>query len=205
MNLPVHLRSLASGISPLIGGLILVKGLKRPNNLTLFSIGFWETIGVVVLPIILFFVVGSFNIGEPNYAIVLAILVAIVYAVFEEYGWRGYLQSELTEISAIYKYLIVSVLWFAWHLDFGLDRSHLLSYLFVLIGSMGIGYVADKSKSLLLPSLFHMFFNVLFSNTLVGVTFLQKAIILLISAISVISVMRWSLRKIRMARSMKEK
>lgn len=198
-SLPVHLQSLASGVSPLIGGLVLVKIFKRPNNLTFFSIGIWETILVVTLPVLLFFVMGSINLGEPNYALALSILVAIIYAVFEEYGWRGYLQSELIEISAIYRYLIVSILWFLWHLDFGLDTQHLLSYFFVLVGSIGIGFVADRSKSLILPSLFHMFFNVLFTNSLVGVSFSQKAIILSISVISVVFVMWWSLRKRRLA------
>jgi membrane protease YdiL (CAAX protease family) len=189
ISLNTHLQSLLSGISPLIGGLILVKTLKRPNNLTLFSIGFWKTIFVVTLPILLFFIIGSFNLGKPNYAIALSIVVSILYAIFEEYGWRGYLQSELSEVSAIYKYIIISVLWYFWHLDFGLDLQHLLSYFFVLMGSVGIGYVADKSKSLILPSLFHMFFNILFTNSLVGISFSQKVILLSVCTISVVFVM----------------
>ena len=189
INLNPHLQSLLSGISPLIGGLVLVKIFNRPNNLTLFSVGFWNTIFVITLPILLFFVIGSFNIGKPNYTIALAIMVAILYAIFEEYGWRGYLQSELNTVSGIFKYIIISVLWYFWHLNLGLDLQHLLSYFFVLMGSIGIGYVADKSKSLILPSLFHMFFNILFTNSLIGISFSQKIIILSVCAISIVFVM----------------
>lgn len=197
INLNPHLQSLLSGISPLIGGLVLVKIFKRPNKLTLFSIGFWKTMFVVALPILLFFVIGSFNLGKPNYAIALAIIVSILYAIFEEYGWRGYLQSELNEISAIYKYIIISVLWYLWHLDFGLDLQHLLSYFFVFMGSVGIGYVADKSKSLILPSLFHMFFNILFTNSLIGISFSQRVILLSACTISVVFVMWLRLKNIK--------
>lgn len=188
-NLHPHIQSLLSGISPLIGGLVLVKIFKRPNNLSVFSIGFWETIFVVALPILLFFTIGSFNLGKANFTIGLTIVVSILYAIFEEYGWRGYLQSELSKISAIFKYIIISILWYFWHLDFGLDLQHLLSYFFVLMGSVGIGYVADKSKSLILPSLFHMFFNILFTNSLDGISFSQRVILLSISAVAVIFIM----------------
>ncbi len=194
IHLNTHLQSLLSGISPLIGGLILVKIFKRPNHLTLFSLGYWKTLFVVTLPIFLFFIIGSYNLGKPNYTIALAIMVAILYAIFEEYGWRGYLQSELSKARPMIKYFIVSILWYFWHLDVGLDFQHLLSYFYVLMGSVGIGYVADKSKSLILPSLFHMFFNVLFTNSLIGVTFLQKVIILSVCAISVILAMRLVLK-----------
>lgn len=203
-NLDIHLQSLASGVGPLIGGLVLVKLFKRPNNLTLFSIGIWETIIVIALPILLFFAIGSFNLEKPNYSIALAIVIAILYAIFEEYGWRGYLQSELSGVSAVYKYLIISVLWYFWHLDFGLDLQHLLSYFFILVGSIGIGYVADKSKSLILPSLFHMFFNVLFTNSLVDVSFSQRVVILSISSVAVVLIMWWTLRKKRTKKTVEE-
>lgn len=196
-NLNIHGQSLLSGVSPLIGGLILVKIFNRPNHLTLFSIGYWSTIIVILIPLLLFFIIGSIKLGKPNYSLAFAIIISILYAIFEEYGWRGYLQSELSKISAIYKYLIISVLWYFWHLDFGLDLQHLFSYFFVLMGSIGIGYVADKSKSLILPSLFHMFFNVLFTNSLRGISFSQKVMILSVSIIAVILVMRWSLKKNR--------
>lgn len=195
--LNTNLQSLLSGISPLIGGLVLVIIFKRPNHLTLFSIGFWKTIFVLILPILLFFIIGSFNLGKPNYSIALAISVSILYAVFEEYGWRGYLQSELSKARAIYKYIIISVLWYFWHLDFGFDLQHLLSYFFVLMGSVGIGYVADKSKSLILPSLFHMFFNILLTNSLVGISFSQKIIILSICTVSVVFIMWLRLKNIK--------
>lgn len=189
-----HIQGLLSGISPLIGGLVLVKLFRRPNDLKIFSIGIWKTVFVLVLPVFLFFIVGTINTGKLNYSIALLISTSILYAIFEEYGWRGYLQSELKGIKRIYKYLIISVLWYFWHLDFGLDTQHLLSYFFVLMGSIGIGFVADKSKSLILPSLFHMFFNVFFVSSLGGITTLQRAVILSFCIVTVIFIM-WRHKK----------
>lgn len=47
-----------------------------------------------------------------------------------------------------------------------------------MAGSIGIGYVADKSKSLVLPALFHAFFNILLSNNLDSISMLSKILII---------------------------
>ncbi len=121
------------------------------------------------------------------------ISVSILYGFFEEFGWRGYLQSELSEIKPIYKYLIISLLWYPWHFDFGLDMPHLYSYIFILGGSIGMGYVADKSKSLILPALFHAFSNIIFSNIVfknyIHASFTSTIIIVFICVVAIIGVM----------------
>lgn len=42
----------------------------------------------------------------------------IIYALFEEYGWRGYLQQALRPIKLSFRILIIATLWYIWHLNF---------------------------------------------------------------------------------------
>ena len=185
-----YLQSLLTGVGPFIGGLVLIKIFNRKNDLSFFKIGRLKTIVIILFPIIAFTVAGYINTGLIQFSIVNITIVAIIYGILEEYGWRGYLQTELKDFKAIYKYLIISVLWYFWHLDFGLDFQHLLSYFYVLAGSFGIGYVANKSKSLVLPSLFHAFYNIVFTNTYEGILLSQRIIIIVLSAIVSIYFMR---------------
>ena len=194
-ELPVFVVGLLTGVGPLIGGLVLVLGFKRKNNLRLFSIGIWETIVLVMLPVVLFVVLDLFNSGNNSLSILSTLGFAFVYALFEEYGWRGYLQTELGRLKAIYRYLVVGVLWYFWHLDIGFEMQHLWAFVYVFAGSLGMGYVADRSKSLVLPTLFHMLFNVLFSNEMGPFTMAQKVSVLVISTASIILIMRIKLRK----------
>jgi membrane protease YdiL (CAAX protease family) len=194
--IPVTINGLLLGISPLIAGIVLIYGFKRNLDYSLFSIGIKQTIFLVFLPVILFVTASLIETKSTNFLLPLFILSAILYGFFEEFGWRGYLHSELSNLRRVYKYIIVSVLWYIWHLDFGFDISHALSYLYVLAGSIGIGYVADKSKSLILPALFHAFFNIILSNNLVDISMKSRLIVVFISAASIIGVMILAKKKI---------
>ncbi|MEE9348857.1 MAG: CPBP family intramembrane glutamic endopeptidase [Flavobacteriaceae bacterium] len=200
-NADVFIQILLEGIGPLLGGLLMIKVFKRKNDLSLFPIGFWTSIILVAIPILLFTLVGIINTGTPYYSLGPKIVGgAIIYGLFEEYGWRAYLQTELKDLKKIYKYLIISVLWYAWHLEFGFTLNHLMSYGFILAGTIGIGKVADVSKSLILVALFHAFFNLFYiSKELEGVTNFQTIGILSISILSIIGVMVWNGRKKRLA------
>ncbi len=192
-NLNPIVIGLLSGISPLIGALVMIYVFKRKINYRLFSVGKLTSIALVLLPIILFTVAGYLENGVVTYILPVLIASFILYGFLEEFGWRGYLQSELSDIKPIYKYLIISVLWYPWHLDFGLDMAHLYSYIFVLAGSIGMGYVADKSKSLILPALFHAFSNLMFSSVSFGsqvqVSFMATLVIVIVCIVAIIAVM----------------
>jgi len=196
-NASLFFESVLVGLGPLIGGLVLVKFFKRPNTLEIFKAGYWQTILVVLIPIVLFALVGFINDGKINLYAAKVIAISILYAAFEEYGWRGYLQSELGQFKRIYKYLIISVLWYFWHLEFGFGFSinHFLVYLIILSGSIGIGYVADKSKSLIYAALFHAFMNMFLTENLNEIPSIQKLIIIGISAITIILLMRFKKEK----------
>lgn len=192
-NLYIHV--LLQSIGPLLGGLFVILFLKRPSGLKWLGIGFLKTLLAVSIPIVLFSLVGILNTGQlylnaPKY-----IGLIMVYALFEEYGWRHYLQSELKEVNKILKYVIITVLWFVWHLNFQLTFNNFLFFLMLLGGSFGIGYVADRTKSLVFVALFHAFFNILQSELLQGIEMTQKLVIVAVSIISAIVIMKYDLKK----------
>ena len=188
-NTNTYIQGLLTGIGPLLGGLLLVYGFKRPNNLKIMATGVWKSLSVIILPIALFYLMGIFNIGKPYGSAPLVIGTYILYGFFEEYGWRGYLQTELQSLNPYLKYFIISVLWYFWHLNFGIGMSNLYSYFIILAGTIGIGYVAEKSKSLTYTALFHAFFNIIYVNSFEGISSLQIISILSISALFIIFLM----------------
>ena len=191
LDLHLYLQILLLGIGPLIGGLIVVKFFKRPNFLKIFGLNFWKTITIVAIPMILFSLVGVIENGIPSLNLFKIIGIVILYALFEEYGWRGYLQSELSDLKKVYKYLIITIFWFVWHLNFELSINNLIFFLALFAGSYGIGFMADRSKSLIISALFHSFFNIGQNQLLGEVQLNYKLIIIAISAISAILIMRY--------------
>ena len=190
-NSNLYINVLLQAIGPLLGGLFVIKFLKRPNELKLLGIGFLKTLLAISIPIVLFSLVGILNTGKPYLNAPKYIAIILVYALFEEYGWRNYLQSELSELNKLIKYLIITVLWFIWHLNFELTFNNLIFFLILFAGSFGIGYVADKSKSLIFVALFHAFFNISQNDLLNGIELKQKLTIVAISIISAILILKY--------------
>ena len=190
----LYINILLQGIGPLLGGLFVIKIMKRPNELKLLGVGFLKTLLAISIPIVLFSLVGILNTGQPYLNAPKFVGIIIVYALFEEYGWRNYLQSELSELNKFVKHLIIAVLWFVWHLNFELSVGNLIFFVILLAGSFGIGHVADKTKSLLFVALFHAFFNISQNELLSGIEMKQKLTIVAISIVSAIVIMRYDQR-----------
>ncbi len=195
LDLHLYLQILVLGIGPLIGGLVVVNIFKRPNFLKIFGLNYWKTILIVFIPMMLFSLVGVIENGTPSFNLFKIIGIIILYALFEEYGWRGYLQSELSDLKKIYKYLIITVFWFVWHLNFELSGSNLIFFMTLFAGSYGIGFIADRSKSLVMAALFHSFFNISQMQLLGEVQLNYKLIIIAISAVCAILIMRYNENK----------
>jgi uncharacterized protein len=107
------------------------------------------------------------------------------YALFEEYGWRGYLQNALSPMPVLARILAISVLWYVWHLNFiNSDMSlqqHLMHFAFLVLGAWGLLRITEKTKSLLFATAIHLSFNLL---TEVNGEF-QKRLVVLVVAIAV--------------------
>ena len=176
------------GAGPLVGGLVLVYVFNRKNDISLFKTGFVDSLSFVFLVMLIFTGFSYYNTGEINFSIAKYVLFSIIYSAFEEYGWRGYLQTELKPLNKVLKYFIISIIWFFWHLEFDITWY---GYLVILLGSFGMGYVADKSKSLTYVAIFHSLVNLGLTTDMNSITQKQKLIGVCIVAVAIILNMRF--------------
>lgn len=153
-----YIKAILTGVGPAIGASVVFSVFKiRPKmnlkgNYTSLKIPiliYW------VLPIALITYIE--NGAIPWYSV----FVILVYGLVEEIGWRGFLYQQLKGLPLFANIIIVSSLWFIWHLNFDLSISNLLFYIILIFGSWGIGKVADLTNSLIALSAFHSLNNFL--------------------------------------------
>lgn len=105
-----------------------------------------------------------------------------IYALFEEYGWRGYLQPALEPMKMIFRVPLIAILWFLWHLNFLLPimtlQQHIFHFLFILLGTWGLLQITNRTHSLLFASAVHLSFNLF---TEVNGEFNKRIIIVLVA------------------------
>ena len=159
-------RGLLQGFGPLLGALLVVAlfrpvrllGLFGPYRSIVAGLAIW-VVGVMALV----GVSNPFGIGEHLFGAIAGLNI-IIYGVFEETGWRGYLQGELSGWSSLLRYSVVGVFWYAWHLTY-LDHHRFADELFTLgmlvAASIGIGLVADRTQSILAAACCHILGNIL--------------------------------------------
>lgn len=156
------------GIGPTIGALIAFKvfGIKNTYSLAgklkplLLSF-----IVFIVLPVLGFAIVGIKE--SENVTVTSNIFIAgaklsfyfFVYGILEEMGWRVFLQNQLDFLNQYIKYLIIGVLWFVWHLNFGVTTPNIIFFFLLIFASWGIGKIGDKTKSVLAVGAFHTLYN----------------------------------------------
>ena len=139
--------ALATGLGPAIGALVVMFIFKRKTEYTLLGKSAWKSIVTIVVPCIVFGIIGGWELG-------LTCLVAFAYGLLEEYGWRGFLQYELRNLPVWQYVLIITVMWFLWHLDLN-QRNVLQFFVLLLFASWGIGKVVSETHSLLFCAAFH--------------------------------------------------
>ena len=153
--------ALATGLGPTIGALVAMLLFKRKTEYTLVGKSARKSIATIVIPCIVFGIIGGWDLG-------LTCFFAFVYGLLEEYGWRGFLQYELRKLPVWQYVLIITIMWFLWHLDLS-QRSVLPFFLLLLFASWGIGKVVTDTHSLLFCAAFHGIVNFskrdLFSDT----------------------------------------
>jgi membrane protease YdiL (CAAX protease family) len=101
-------------------------------------------------------------------SVLLAPVLAIVIAFGEEYGWRGYLQSELFKMGRRRGVLLLGVIWGAWHwplilMGYNYPGHPLLGVVLMTLYTTGLavvlGYAVLKSGSVLLAAYLHALNN----------------------------------------------
>lgn len=150
---------LLQGIGPAIGAAVAFFAFKIKPVLTLKG-NYTKTIVPLLLywglPVVLILSVEYFIKGTISFAAITAILI---YGLLEEIGWRGFLQQELKGLPEFLNILIVGSLWFIWHLNFDMTSSNLMFFGILILGSWGIGKVADNTHSLFAVAAFHSLNN----------------------------------------------
>ena len=160
--------ALATGLGPAIGALVAMLIFKRKTEYTLVGKSSWKSIATIFIPCIVFGIIGGWD-------LCMICFWAFAYGLLEEYGWRGFLQYELRELPMWQYVLIITVMWFLWHLD--LTQQNVLPFFLLLFfASWGIGKVVNDTHSLLLCAAFHGIVNFskrdLFSDTTFTVAFI---------------------------------
>ena len=143
--------ALATGLGPAIGALMAMLIFKRKTEYTPFGKSAWKSIATIVIPCIVFGIIGGWDLG-------MACFWAFAYGLLEEFGWRGFLQYELRKLPVWQYVLIITIMWFLWHLDLS-QRSVLPFFLLLLFASWGIGKVVSDTHSLLFCAAFHGIVN----------------------------------------------
>ncbi|HCU45549.1 MAG TPA: CPBP family intramembrane metalloprotease, partial [Sphingobacterium sp.] len=153
------IKIILQGISPTIAAMTVFAVFKIKPILTLKGnyghiltpfLLYWT------LPIVLILGVEYGTKGTISFEAISAILI---YGLLEEIGWRGFLQQQLKPLPEILNIFIVAILWFVWHLNFDFTSSNLLFFGILILGSWGIGKVANHTYSLLAVSAFHSLNN----------------------------------------------
>lgn len=155
---------LSTGLGPIVGALVAMTIFKRKTVYTISGKSVWKSILTIAVPCLVFGIIGGLAMG-------LLCLLAFVYGLLEEYGWRGFLQNELRDLPMWQYVLIITAMWFLWHLD--LSQRHILSFFLLLFfASWGIGKVANDTHSLLFCAAFHGIVNFLKHGLLSDTTLL---------------------------------
>ena len=118
--------ALATGGGPTIGAFVAMFFFKRKTEYTLLGKSVWKYIATIVIPCIVFGIIGGWDLG-------VVCFWAFAYGLLEEYGWRGFLQYELRNLLVWQYVLIITVMWFLWHLD--LNQRSVSFFLLLLFAS----------------------------------------------------------------------
>lgn len=183
LGLPV-LQAVLEGSGPFVAATVLTLGFRRQWRPVSFAGSSAARAGqMMAVPPLVFAVVGLPNaegLSSHLYGL-LAGLLMLGYCILEEVGWRGYLQNALGALPDLYRFGIVGVLWYGWHLSFlspGTTLAREFVFLVILVlGSLGLGKVAADTRSVLAAAGFHFLINVLFLSSVISVPFTRKLLL----------------------------
>jgi membrane protease YdiL (CAAX protease family) len=111
-------------------------------------------------------------------------LTLVLYALGEEFGWRGYLQQALAPLKLPVRIVAIGTIWYLWLLNFLNPHislsSHISLYVAVVLGSWGLLKITDATKSILFAAAVHLSFN-LFADAQIDGT--KRLIVICVAAV----------------------
>ena len=196
------LREILEGSGILIAGLLGLHLLRKQRKveISFFGTSRSKSLLMASIPTILLIVIGvqnKYGINSHLYGLI-ASIATLIYCIMEEYGWRGYLQSELQFLRPIIKFLLIGFIWYSWHLIFLMRTTLTDNLLFlgtIIVGSWGIGKIATLTNSILACACFHLVVNIFMYNSFFDNSFtgISKLVILIVSImIWVFILIKWN-------------
>lgn len=166
-NAPSILKSWLPAFGPLIGSLA-ARWLFRLTHSARISLA--GNRGIYSLAFAVIFVLALTVVGVKSTAPHLDGLIYsgafLVYAFCEESGWRGFLQDALHPLAEFPRYVVLGLLWGAWHFTTffaGPPRQAIVRVILMAVlwiaGSWGIGKAVESTRSLTVAIVFHLCFN----------------------------------------------
>ncbi|MGQ3012398.1 MAG: CPBP family intramembrane glutamic endopeptidase [Flavobacteriales bacterium] len=200
------LTALLEGSGVLIGALLALYLLRRQRRTQINFGGTFpgKALLMALVPLLLLSFTGIRN-GyglQPNLYGFIAVSVSLLYCIMEEYGWRGYLQEELRSLKPLYRYPLIGLIWYLWHLSFLVETSLAENLFFLgmlIFGSWGIGQVTESTRSVLAGACFHLIIQLLMFNSLIkdGIDTSLKLTVLGISVAAWLIILNTGRKKIR--------
>jgi membrane protease YdiL (CAAX protease family) len=154
-------RNWIGGLGPALGAIGVFVLFRYRTRITLFGNGKPYALAMVSTPAVVMASIGlpnRFGVNAHLFGGSLGVMV-VIYAILEELGWRGYLQDELSDFSKLPKYMLIGLIWYAWHFSWVEDhaiRDQVFNIGFMIAASVGIGFVADRTASVLAAAAFHV-------------------------------------------------
>jgi membrane protease YdiL (CAAX protease family) len=176
-GLTIVMKSILEGIGPIAGATIVLLTIKKKSDIIFLGLNKTKSFIMVIIPILLFTIFGANNDQNLNrhyYGFIVGISLAL-YAVFEEYGWRGFLQNEFSNLKPFLRAIIIGSFWYLWHLSFISNDTTVFDELkffgILIFASWGIGAIAEKTKSVFACACFHLIGSILTFSPLISNSF----------------------------------
>jgi hypothetical protein len=190
LGVPVW-RALLEGSGPIVATLIATRGFRRHwRPITFAGSSLPHAAAMLAVPCLVFLLIGipGHDGVSPRLSGLVLGMTTVAYCVFEETGWRGYLQNALQSIPPVHRYTVIGMAWYAWHLPFLAENATLGTqavFLAVLVGaSFLLGRLADEMHSVFLAAAFHLIVNLLSFNRLLGGAALDRKLLLVVVCVA---------------------
>ena len=176
-GLTIVMKSILEGIGPIAGATIVLLKIKKKGDITFLGFKKTKSFIMVIIPILLFTIFGANNDQNLNrhYCGFIVGTSLTLYAVFEEYGWRGFLHNEFTNLKPFLRDILIGSFWYLWHLSFISNETTVFDELkffgILVFASWGIGAIAEKTKSVFACACFHLIGNILNFSPLISNSF----------------------------------
>jgi membrane protease YdiL (CAAX protease family) len=198
-----------AGFGPFLGAICVTFLFKVQRKTTIFGRSTSKSLLIALIQISLFTIIGAANTENLNshyYGLLLGIVI-VGYCIFEETGWRGYLQDELRGINPFIKYFLIGFMWYFWHLTLFSGNLYILNEIIILsiliLASWGIGQAVEYTHSIVVAACLHSVGNIMAFSSLIksSMDFNHRIILVLICIVAWILILVYWDKKIKVGKS----